>query len=445
MNPRPILAPLRLIGTESALVESLEHFAARIAYAHNTSPAQVITLARNVARRLPYRTRARTYTFRTTCGYGPFSSGIVAALERLTGASHLRAGTLGALRKVLTDSLTGCFHESRRWCPECYRQHDDVRYDLLAWQLRTVSHCPRDGFRLKDRCPQCGSAQLDFMAFDKRSSCGSCGASLASGITAGLPPTSWEKWANAASGELIQFTSSPGSVVQGHPWRDFLKILLETGRLPADRSLAVFKAFTWKAQRVKPRLQTVFDYAALNCVTPLQVLLDPSWAASPMLPLAATLSPSPERTPRQSQLQKLRYAAALLVSMASEWQIPTPGWLARAFDCRRPSWSVADPPGYSAYMRALGSESRVTAMDKRIFDAAVNLIEADLALGGRTQVSAIMVSLAQRNPKATQDRVTKNLWKALVTVAVVRILRPGKCVSLGPGRVRAGKPRLEHC
>jgi len=445
VRPRPILAPLRLIGQGTPLVESLEHFGARLGHAHNISPAQVLTLARNVARQLHYGTRVRSYNYTTICGYGPFSAAMVASLTRLTGEPGLAGATFGVLRKVLTETLSGCFHGTRRWCPQCYQREGDDRYDLLAWQMITMSHCPRDGRRLESTCPSCGACQPDFRAWEVRNHCQACRAELGHATSLGAAPTAWEAWSNAASLDLLEFTSQGGRPLRGNPWREYLQWLRASGRLPADVNLEAFRAFTWKTQWRKPRLSTLFQYAALNAVMPLQVLQNPVVAASPLLPLAQSVvaRPPEDEKPFGWQHQKLRCAAAALVAGAGDWPLPYPGWLARAFGCERPSWSAADPQGYSAYVKAFRTSGSFY-VDRRVFASAVMITEAGLSEGGAVAVAAVRDTLQAAFPRATTDTIARNLLRAMLTVGMVRQLCPGSSVTLKRTRERAGKPRREH-
>jgi hypothetical protein len=427
-------------------VESLEHYVARIGFAHNGSPPRVIALARHVARQMPFHTNARSYNYSTVCGYGPFSSAVIAALERLTGETELRSATLGRLRKVLTERLSGCFHGTRQWCPECYQRDVADRYEPLAWQMGTVTHCPLDGTRLECSCPNCGLPQSDFLPLEKRHCCQTCHAELGHGPVSTRPASDWEAWSNAASFDLLEFTSQGKPPLRGNPWGDFLKSMFESGHLPADRSLDNFRTFTWKAQRVKPRLQTVFQYAALNSVTPLQVLLDPRGAGSPTLALAETLIATPPKSHESfgSNLHRLQRAASVLVKNSDSWVLPVPGWLAKAFGCGRSSWTAVDPRGYAAYCNAYSGPRIPREKDRKVFDTAVRLVESNLDRGGDLTVDAIRVDLQARIPNAGAATICQNLSMALVTVGLVRQLSPGRQVTLKRTREHSGKYGREN-
>src|SRR5690606_29934379 len=98
--------------------------------------------------------------------------------------------------------------------------------------------------------------------------------------------TSWERWSNMQTLDLIEYSSKCPSLIEGNPWHVFLSSLRQQKIVPLDQSLEVFRAFAWKSNRNRPQLRTVFQYAALQSVAPLQVLLDPTGAASARLPLA---------------------------------------------------------------------------------------------------------------------------------------------------------------
>jgi hypothetical protein len=234
--------------------------------------------------------------------------------------------------------------------------------------------------------------------------------------------------------------------LHGNPWGDFLKSILESGQLPVDRSLDHFRTFTWKAQRVRPRLQTVFQYAALNCVTPLQVLLDPKGAGSPTLALADSLVATPPKAQEGAgaKLHRLQRAAAVLAQNADSWVLPVPGWLAKAFGCGRSSWAAQDPQGYAAYCTGYGGPRIPREKDRKVFDTAVRLIESDLDRGGNLTVGAMRTEIHARISDAAPATICRNLSMALVTVGLVRQLSPGRPVTLKRTREHSGKYGREN-
>jgi len=333
--------------------------------------------------------------------------------------------------------LSGCFHATRRWCPECYKRDASERYDLLAWQMATVSHCPLDGRRLECACWNCGLAQNDFLPVDQRNRCRTCLADLGAASVASEPPSRWENWANAASMDLLEFTSKAPTPIRGNPWRDFLEGLMESENIPAEKNLASFRPYTWRAQRIKPRMKTVFQYAALNCVTPLQVLLDPKGASSPTLSLASSVVDPPRPGNPSVRIWLVQRAAAALAANADTLDLPLPGWLAKAFGCTIPAWVQSDPAGYRQYCAAYRGPRVPLAVERQTFDSAVRLAEGNILAGGGMTVAELRADVAQRVPAALPATISVNVSRALTTVGMVRHLSPGAPVILKLVRERA--------
>jgi hypothetical protein len=239
---------------------------------------------------------------------------------------------------------------------------------------------------------------------------------------------------------LLEFTASDAPPIEGNPWRAFLQGLRESGCRPADMSLEVMRAFAWKSQWTRPKLLTVFQYAALQSVTPLQVLTDPVGSSSRTLPLAdSVVRPRREVDTGQSRNQRhLQYAAALLCSSDLGWPLPFPGWLAIAFDCSRSGWAAADKSGYIDYRSRFGARNHCKAIDRRLFEVAIQQAQDDLNEGSHLTVRELCDRLASKNESATSDQVATAALRALQTLGVFRLLRRGERLTMERGRIRVG-------
>ena len=435
-----VLAPLQLIGAGTHCVESLENYGARIAYVHSVKPARVFALARDAANVVREGPQLRTFNYQTICGYGEHTAWLTLGLHRLTQKDNLSAGTLSPLAGVLARALSGAFASNRRWCPLCYLRPQDDRYDLLAWQLVTGTHCPRDGARLVEQCRRCHAAQADFQAIDaERYQCRLCKCPLGWTPVAEPVETNWERWSNLQTRELIEYLSQCPDPIEGNPWSTFLTLLRQQQIVPPDLSIEVFRAFAWKSNRSRPKLRTVFQYAALQSVTPLQILLDPIGASSATLPLAQDgVIEERQRLQRLPRNQRhLQYTAAVLAETEHGLPLPAPGWLAKCFGVGRPGWSASDPKGYAKYsaiQRVLWPE-KSGSIDQLLFSKAVSAVQRGLEFGGKILVSEIIKELAGERPARDRQRVRRAVLSSLLVIGVFRRLRPNERMQFNVGRI----------
>ena len=441
-----ILAPMDLLGSNSSCVESLEHYGARLAFMHCVKPARIFALARDAANAVSNESKMRTFSYQAICGYGPVATRLAMGLERLTGKAGLSAGTLLPFSGVLTSRVTGVFVHSRRWCPICYLKPAEERYDLLAWQLATVTHCPIDGVRLAESCRECRATQVDFESLDgDRYVCRVCSASLGWVPAAERSETTWERWSNRSSKDLIQFTSSNPEGIKGNPWSIFLTALQDNGRLSPDKSVRDFRVLVWKSNKSRPRLTTVFQYAALQSVPPLQVLLDPLGASSATLPLAvnAIMDTQPTGSLASRNHKHLRYAAAVMAETHHGLPLPPPVWMARLFKVNRSNWRESDRVGYGRYVSAhkrswVGSAG---SLDLSLYSRALAYVQRELNVGSEKTVGEIIRDLSMESGASDPARVKRAVLSTLIVAGIFRRLRPGEVLEVQAGRVNA-KTRL---
>lgn len=78
------------------------------------------------------------------------------SLEELTLRTDLRPLSMLRWSEVL--SPMGLFHDTARWCPDCYREHQTTGsqiYEPLLWALSPVHGCRRHKRALVTRCDHC--------------------------------------------------------------------------------------------------------------------------------------------------------------------------------------------------------------------------------------------------------------------------------------------------
>lgn len=437
-----LLAPLQLNGVGTHCVESLENYGARVAYVHSVRPVRIFALARDASNAMHEGTRLRSFNYQTVCGYGEHTSKLTSGLRRLTERADLAAGTLSPFSNVLTKAYAGAFWRVRRWCPICYLRPQGDRYDLLVWQLITATHCPKDGARLVDRCRNCQAVQADFQSIGpERYNCRVCRQQLGWVPVAEPVETSWERWSNMQTLELIEYSSRCPSPIQGNPWHAFLSSLRQQKIVPVDRSLAVFRTFAWKSNRNRPQLRTVFQYAALQSVAPLQVFLDPAGAASATLPLVVDdLLEQRQRLQELPRNQRhLRYTASVLAEAEHSLPLPSPGWLAGCFDVSRQSWQASDPRGYETYRLAQGRTwpEMANTYDHKLFSMAVDAVQCGLEDGGLITVSDVINAIARGRLERGRHRAARAVLASLLLIGIFRRLRPNERLHFRVGRIRA--------
>jgi hypothetical protein len=183
--PRSYLYRVAPMGVGSANVESLTSYLARLAAAHDISPAVLLTReilpkVREEFRRHDYQAvhdveSTFVYEAHTLNGVGQRSQDWINVVEQLTGARGLEYLTMGTWRRVF--SGVGLLRLRRAWCPLCL---DDLRsstqpvYEPLIWALNEVSACPTHGCLLVDRCHHCRRDQHVLSAKVKPGHCCRC-------------------------------------------------------------------------------------------------------------------------------------------------------------------------------------------------------------------------------------------------------------------------------
>ncbi len=272
-------APLKGVGT--SMVESLDHYAARIAHASG------ITMTRLIGVLSPWRPgmfRAKSYV----AGFGRSRiEGFVAGLSRLTGRSDLHCGTFYVVSEVLQNYGVGLSAKHRRWCPQCFEEWDPTSsYEPLIWRLPDLDICTIHRCALRDRCFVCERKQPLPASYSKRRICASCSSPLsARQLEALASRTPYENHVERCATDLLGLCADANQgVIDYSEVRPFFgeacQALLRTG-LACDVPDLDRLFVCLRSGRMTTR--HLFQLCAVQGVGPKDILLRPREAASGQL------------------------------------------------------------------------------------------------------------------------------------------------------------------
>lgn len=263
-----VLPPIPLLGICESSVESFDHYTLRMAASCGLSNAQLHSICLG--------------TTRTPLSKGASTLSRSLTVERLTGNTHLRHGTLWAVSDVLhaRPSKAG---STRRWCPLCYSDWvDGESREMLVTELDICLVCPIHRCALASHCPACTAPQGVTTPYRKRRTCSICGTELgSSAVFPRLDP--FEAWIQAQAEALSQFCATPEQLrvhpanlrtylsllsaqAKSSPQAHHLKRLLQQGRAKKDDG--------------RRTLHTLLNACAIQGVSVIDALVRPEEAAS---------------------------------------------------------------------------------------------------------------------------------------------------------------------
>lgn len=191
--PRSMLNPLAPIGIGTPEIESLFSYFCRLAVSHSISAAE---LSRVVATTMGWKIAGRyDWNDVNLSGMANAAANWSSALSALTSVKHLDKLTLLTWRDVIAQH--GAASASHHWCPQCLmedRATGRTPYFRLAWDIGTVTACPRHRTKLVHVCPDCGRPDARHnSAFVIPGWCAHCGAFLGNVgcITPASPEATW--------------------------------------------------------------------------------------------------------------------------------------------------------------------------------------------------------------------------------------------------------------
>jgi hypothetical protein len=170
-------------GKGTPYVESLLSYWARLSRAHGLTTNQLAAHMSVWAKKrgLPFPVHIHYGRPLAMCGIGRDVGRLVEVIELATGTHGLSAGTLLALRPVISEKTTGAVRRTKAWCPRCYEEdmaEYDECYDRLLWAFTHVERCPIHRLRLEATCPSCAAKQRLARANGDLGRCHDCGAHL---------------------------------------------------------------------------------------------------------------------------------------------------------------------------------------------------------------------------------------------------------------------------
>lgn len=197
LPPRSRLYCLEPIGLDTAHVESLTGYIARLAAEHCVSAAclfgyelaplidspywkQKLSVMDNSAL-LGYGFSGQTPTLN---GTGKAAAEWIKALETATRRPEIGRLTLFMWGEVL--STLGLLRRKRAWCPNCYedrRARGQIAYEPLIWAIKPVTACIFHRRRLQTKCQHCHRQSFPLASKSCPGFCSLCRKWL------GLPPT----------------------------------------------------------------------------------------------------------------------------------------------------------------------------------------------------------------------------------------------------------------
>lgn len=275
-----VLPPLELRGVGSPLVESLEHYLARLSVACATTPRRLafqVWIASG--RKSPARKKRWEFNDSLQC-----SPSFNSALTDLTGVAHIARGSWQPLSEVLRPGWMG-YSDFRRWCPLCYLNWDhDSSVEPLVWNVAILSRCSIHRCSLVTRCRQCGSSQPRRREYRLRRTCSSCLSPLAY-QPAHVPESPIERWIDDVVHEVVDICADP--TVDSVPSANLAALIQGIsdvqwmhGRSPA---FARFRTGLLKRSERTISMSDLVNLCAFQSARPRELLLAPVEASSPPL------------------------------------------------------------------------------------------------------------------------------------------------------------------
>lgn len=276
------LPPVPLLNLGTPIVESVEHYALRLAAITGIAMRPLVSLP-------PPHDEPGRHQVRLTssfCGPGKIYRRRIENLEWLTGVRTIHCGSFFVLDALLAPGAIGRKGGRRRWCPRCYLSWDELTScECLQWSIDLRMTCPIHGCNLEDRCPHCGSMQPTSTPYDRRRNCASCGAFL--GSTGTLTPRSnYVKWVEAQISDMVAICADPAQPpISGDTFEIFVKEL--TRSLPDEcrREPNVSSSINRLARLNNPStsskvaLHTLINACALQGIPVRELILRPREAA----------------------------------------------------------------------------------------------------------------------------------------------------------------------
>lgn len=400
-----VLPPIPIRGVGTPLVESAEHYMARLAWSAGTTISQIYRL------QSPYEDAQFKPDGGTTSFNGPgkWFMRCVHNLERLTGVGDIRCGTFYVLGDVL--AMIGVNRQSRkqRWCPQCYLEWSEDSWEPLAWAVELQTTCPSHLCNLEFRCRSCGSSQRVGRSYQERRRCHSCSQSLgAHGVSVSRPKQII--WAERQIAQAVEMCADPGQ--KPIPYKSYALFVTELTRrydvgnssTPATVRAAIGRVRA-KSLQGRVTFRTLIDLSALQSVSISEMLLSPREAAGrPLLDLS--VGHKGLDMPNGSHVAKIsafRQCVADMLDRHEEFYLPSMQLLMKRFRLNRDLVRELSVDAYEDYQLAFSQQlpySQWVHME-RAFRLALSELD-DLKLGSNDSCAIAMRVAAASNCSSAQ-------------------------------------------
>ncbi len=231
-------------------------------------------------------------------GLGPVSVRRARSLEKLTGQSLVGA-TLYGLSEIVS-SRAASWSRHAAWCPICIgaSDKDESATERLIWSFDAYSHCSLHDARIESSCSNCGLGKLKSIASRR---CPSCGDRLDRRTRFDTANPS-QRWINQCIEELISWCSThPDQRLELSNLGMFIDAVAARGegrkldyRPPMRSPASYFDYKSWTRVNCfrlfrsndpsRVEFNELLDLSARQCVSVLDILLQPLESASDLLP-----------------------------------------------------------------------------------------------------------------------------------------------------------------
>lgn len=272
-----ILPPVGLRGVGTNLVESPEHYLARLSQACGTSPHKLAEQIWIASGRPTVKGRdpRRAWTLLP-------ESAFMETVGRMTGQHDLECGTLLTFRHILSDGWTGG-SRLRRWCPVCFLDwQENSSWEPLAWMVPFLTRCPVHETRLESNCLRCGARQRSRRSYRLRRKCAACRSPLGWHVKPDSM-THIERWVDGVVLDFVSMCADPD--IRPIPYARVNELLryVANDQTFRPRHFATFSRRLRLECRGRLTLVTLVNLCALLGMRPRDLLLAPVEAFSPRL------------------------------------------------------------------------------------------------------------------------------------------------------------------
>lgn len=327
-----VLACLPTYGAGTPNVESFTSILRRTSKAYEVGLLRVVSLLGRVDDRKSRSLYKGHIHGSGLHGWLPTARLLTRSMERLTGCAGYERHTLLKLSGVFAANSRLFFNTDCRWCPICLDPDVGVDYELLAHSLADVIRCPLHGAALIKACLACGAKRPFRTEGPLQRSCSKCGDPLFKQRTVNVDANPTNDWKEKQVLKLIAYCSD-NSPPPGEDWmarlRDGHAQLGRTHQKLYSRSeRAVFYNIVAGSGRVHAR--SLFQFAAIQSVDVVDVLLQPEACCSPRLPeIASVRTPASRRISSKEKVQAASNAVEALLATDEAHKLPGLGPVCR--------------------------------------------------------------------------------------------------------------------